>query len=86
MARVLSLAGMEKPGMSVTGQSVSLTDREREVLQSVAQGQRSKEVAFHLGISERTVKAHLASIYEKLGVDSRAAAVTMAIQRGILKN
>lgn len=46
-----------------------------EVLQATARGQRSKEIALMLGISEHTVKAHLASIYQKLGVDSRAAAV-----------
>jgi NarL family two-component system response regulator YdfI len=38
-----------------------------------------------LGISERTVKAHLASIYSKLGVDSRAAAIAIAAQKGWLK-
>jgi len=38
-----------------------------------------------LGNTERTVKAHLASIYSKLGVDSRAAAIAIAAQRGMLK-
>jgi two-component system, NarL family, response regulator YdfI len=61
-----------------------LTDREREVLSAVARGERSKEIAFHLGITERTVKAHLDSVYNKLGVDSRAAAVSVAMQRGLL--
>jgi NarL family two-component system response regulator YdfI len=37
-----------------------------------------------LGISERTVKAHLASIYNRLGVDSRAAAIAVAAQKGLL--
>ena len=61
-----------------------LSERELEVLAAVGRGQRSKEIAYHLGISERTVKAHLASLYNKLGVDSRAAAVSAAIQRGLL--
>lgn len=61
-----------------------LTERELEVLQSAARGERSKEIALHLGIAERTVKAHLDSIYNKLGVDSRAAAVATAIDRGLL--
>ncbi|MFZ4655581.1 MAG: response regulator [Caldilineaceae bacterium] len=65
-------------------QGLTLTDREQEVLQAVAQGERSKEIAHHLQISERTVKAHLASIYNKLGVDSRAAAIALAAQRGWL--
>jgi NarL family two-component system response regulator YdfI len=61
-----------------------LTEREREVLQAVARGERSKEIAYHLGITERTVKAHLTSIYNKLGVDSRAAAVSVGMQQGML--
>jgi two-component system, NarL family, response regulator YdfI len=65
---------------------ITLTDREFEVLSSVAMGERSKEVALKLGITERTVKAHLASIYSKLGVDSRAAAINVAAQRGWLKS
>jgi NarL family two-component system response regulator YdfI len=62
-----------------------LTEREQEVLEAVARGERSKEVALRLGISERTVKAHLASIYGKLGVDSRAAAIAAAAQKGWLQ-
>jgi NarL family two-component system response regulator YdfI len=62
-----------------------LSDRELEVLRAVAKGKRSKEIAHDLGITERTVKAHLASIYNKLGVDSRAAAIAIAAQKGWLK-
>jgi NarL family two-component system response regulator YdfI len=61
-----------------------LTDREIEVLESVARGDTSKQVAHRLGITERTVKAHLTSIYNKLGVDSRAAAVSEAMKQGLL--
>ena len=69
---------------STTAES-GLTEREQEVLEAVARGERSKEVALRLGISERTVKAHLASIYGKLGVDSRAAAIAAAAQKGWLQ-
>ena len=55
-----------------------------EVLQAAAQGKTSKEIAFALGISERTIKAHLGSIYQKLEVDSRAAAIAAAAGRGWL--
>ncbi len=80
VARVLSNVG-ETP----TSPAYSdLTERELEVLTGVAQGERSKEIALHLGITERTVKAHLASIYNKLGVDSRAAAIAIAAQKGLL--
>jgi NarL family two-component system response regulator YdfI len=61
-----------------------LTERELEVLQGVAKGERSKEIALRLGITERTVKAHLASIYNRLGVDSRASAIAVAALKGLL--
>lgn len=86
MARVLSAASTGKFSKAGGSKSVELTGREQEVLEAVARGDRSKEVAYQLGISERTVKAHLASIYGKLGVDSRAAAISVAIQKGILIN
>jgi len=81
LARVLS-ASNEGSVSTVTGGE--LTERELEVLRGVAQGERSKEIALRLGISERTVKAHLASIYNRLGVDSRAAAIAVAAQKGLL--
>ncbi len=62
-----------------------LTEREIEVLAGVARGQPSKEIAYQLGITERTVNAHLTSIYNNLGVDSRAAAVAAAMKRGIFE-
>ena len=84
MSRVLSLAGKSTPTAAQSSTSLDLTEREHEVLEAVARGERSKEVAARLGISERTVKAHLASIYNKLGVDSRAAAISVAAQKGLL--
>ena len=85
MARVLLLAGGARQAGKGSVSTIELTERENEVLEAVARGERSKEVALHLGISERTVKAHLASIYGKLGVDSRAAAISVAMQKGLLK-
>ncbi len=61
-----------------------LTERECAVLAAVAQGMRSKEIGVMLGVAERTVRAHLATIFTKLGVDSRASAVAVAIRRGLL--
>ena len=61
-----------------------LTAREHEILRKTAEGLRSKEIAWELDITERTVKAHLSSIYNKLGVDSRAAAVAEAAKRELL--
>ncbi len=78
MTKVDGAATFTKVGESL------LTEREMEVLEGVARGERSKEIALRLGITERTVKAHLASIYNKLGVDSRAAAIAVAAQKGML--
>jgi NarL family two-component system response regulator YdfI len=62
-----------------------LTERELEVLEAASHGFRNKEIAYKLGITERTVKAHLTSVYQKFNVDSRAAAVAIATQRDLLK-
>ncbi len=73
----------EKPTQKTPVES-PLTDRELEVLQMVAEGARNKEIAYQLNITERTVKAHLSHIFQKLNVDSRAAAVATATRSGIL--
>ena len=62
----------------------TLTGRELEILAAITQGLRNREVGAQLGISERTVKAHLASIFTKLGVDSRTAAAAEALKRGLV--
>ena len=63
-----------------------LSEREQEVLEGIARGERSKEIAARLGITERTVKAHLASIYNKLGVSGgRIEALNRARELGYLK-
>ena len=79
-----SLLGKTPKSTPAADADIALTDRELEVLAAVALGERSKEIAYQLGITERTVKAHLSNIYSKLGVDSRAAAVSEAMRRGIL--
>ena len=56
-----------------------LTAREREVLQWLSGGKRDRDIADLLGISHRTVHKHLQRIYEKLGVETRTAAVVRAI-------
>jgi NarL family two-component system response regulator YdfI len=82
LARILS--HVPSPSMLSSPGTWELTEREREVLDGVAKGERSKEIAVRLGISARTVGAHLTSIYTKLNVTSRIQAVTVAIERGLL--
>jgi DNA-binding NarL/FixJ family response regulator len=63
----------------------ALSSREIEVLGLVAKGASNKEIAGQLWISEATVKSHLLHIFSKLGVADRTAAVTKALERGILR-
>ncbi|WP_135228041.1 helix-turn-helix transcriptional regulator [Deinococcus fonticola] len=63
---------------------VSLTPREREVLALLSEGLSNKRAAKTLGVSESTVKFHAQAIYSKLGVQSRAAAVSRGIQLGLV--
>ncbi|MED7924359.1 response regulator transcription factor [Nonomuraea sp. LP-02] len=58
--------------------------RELEVLRLVARGAANKEIARALLISETTVKTHLKHVFAKLGVETRAAAVVVAMERGLL--
>ena len=62
-----------------------LSSRELEVLQLVAEGASNKDIASRLHISQATVKSHLIHIFGKLGVSDRTAAVTVALQRGIMR-
>ena len=64
---------------------VQLTPRELATLRSMAQGHSNKEVASELGISERTVKSHLAHLFDKLQVTSRTEAVRVATRRGLVR-
>ena len=63
----------------------ALSPRELEILEAVARGLSNKEIGRRLYVSEATVKTHLLRIFAKLGVDDRTAAVTVALERGIIR-
>ena len=63
----------------------NLSDRELEVLQLLADGQSTSEIAEAMFISQKTVKNHLASIYEKIDARDRTQAVVRAVKMGIIK-
>ena len=63
--------------------STELSGREREVLALVAEGLPNKQIARRLGISEKTVKAHLTSVFQQIGVTDRTQAALWARQHGI---
>ena len=68
-----------------TGGPPQLTAREQEVLNFVAQGLSAPDIGKQIHLSTTTVKSHLHSLYEKLGVSDRAAAVAEAMRRGLLE-
>lgn len=63
----------------------ALTDREVEVLRHVAGGNRNRDIAERLFISEETVKVHLKHVMEKLGASDRTQAVAIGVRRGIIQ-
>jgi DNA-binding NarL/FixJ family response regulator len=67
------------------GRSGPLSARERGVLRLVAAGLSNRQIAEMLAISERTVKFHVAALFNKLGAENRAQAVAIAAERGLLK-
>jgi DNA-binding NarL/FixJ family response regulator len=73
VARQLLTTRAEVPGSAVT-----LTTREAEVLELVRTGLANKQIARRLGISERTVKAHLTSVFQRIGVADRTQAAIWA--------
>ena len=61
-----------------------LTDREVEILRRVTSGLTNRQLAEELGVSTRTIDAHLRSVYAKLGVKSRSAATRYAIEHDLV--
>jgi two-component system, NarL family, nitrate/nitrite response regulator NarL len=68
-----------------SGGPPQLTAREQEVLHLVSEGYSAPDIAKQIHLSTTTVKSHLHSLYEKLGVSDRAAAVAEAMRRGLLE-
>lgn len=85
MARVLAHTDAAPPPATASASGATeLTERERQVLQFLVRGAQNKEIARQLNITERTVKAHLANIFNRLGVNSRTEAATVAIRLGLV--
>lgn len=78
------VAGRVLAEMRSPGRTRLLSGRELQVLRLVASGLSIKEMARRLAITERTVKFHVTSIFNKLGASNRAQAVARAAERGLL--
>lgn len=76
VAQIAALARKEQ-----TRSDIDLTEREEEVLKMLSEGWTNLRIANALTVSERTIRFHLSNIYEKLGVSSRAEAISWALKR-----
>jgi len=70
---------------NAAGAQIHLTPRERDVLAGLVRGQSAPAIGADLHVSTATVKTHLKTLYEKLGVSDRAAAVAEAMRRGLIR-
>ena len=77
------VAARGRSGDAAAARAINLTPRESSVLQHLARGRSNKQIAAALGVSERTVKFHVSTLFTKLGATNRTEAVTRAIQAGL---
>jgi DNA-binding NarL/FixJ family response regulator len=84
LASVASSAVLRRVRGEVPPGGLSLTPREREVLEALARGLGNKQIAAELGVSERTVKFHVSSLFVKLGARNRTEAVTIGARAGLV--
>jgi DNA-binding NarL/FixJ family response regulator len=84
LASVASSAVLRRVRGEVPPGGLSLTPREREVLEALARGLGNKQIAAELGVSERTVKFHVSSLFVKLGAGNRTEAVTIGARAGLV--
>jgi DNA-binding NarL/FixJ family response regulator len=73
-----------RPRLAEAARVDALTDREHDVLRLMARGATNSEIAAALIVSEATVKTHVGSIFSKLGVRDRAAAIVFAFDHGLV--
>ncbi|WP_430539974.1 response regulator [Neobacillus drentensis] len=83
---MLKLMGAKEKKIKVMSSfaTFNLTEKELFIIQAAAKGYRNKDIAFDMGIAERTVKAHLTNIYNKLGVNTRTEAVAVSLEQGLI--
>ena len=83
IAETVVKSTLEKSGQSEQGSRVLLSSREREVLQMIAEGKSTKEIAFKLFVSTKTVETHRKQIMDKLNIHTIAGLTKYAIREGL---
>ena len=85
VAEALELLAVDSEASSApSGPNLALTARERDVLRLLVMGRTDKEIADSLFISPRTAQGHVARLFDKLGVNTRSAAVAAALQADLV--
>ena len=84
-ARLMDALSEPGEGRAEAPALTQLTGREREVLSLIANGRSNKRIALELGISEKTVKAHVGHVLAKLGVTDRTQAAVLAVREGLVQ-
>jgi len=82
----LLIIGYEIKGLKQLEQFYKTTDRESEIIQELAEGYANKNIADHLGISENTLKRHIANIYAKLGIKNKVELYTLLNNFNLIPN
>jgi DNA-binding NarL/FixJ family response regulator len=86
MLELVRFAGKEREQSYAAQAALNrLTARERDVLAALADGLSDKEIARRIHINEKTVRSHMASLLDKLGVESRLQALIFAVRHGAIK-
>ncbi|HYC35259.1 MAG TPA: response regulator transcription factor [Usitatibacter sp.] len=80
----LVMAGMARAGVASESQLDALTGRQREILQMIAEGKSTKEIAFGLEVSVKTVETHRAAIMDRLDIHDVAGLVVFAVRNGLI--
>lgn len=79
------LADLDMDPLPPGAEQSALTPRELEILSLITAGLGNKEIAYRLGISDRTVQFHIRSIFDKTGAASRTEAAVLALRKGLIK-
>lgn len=83
-AALNELADLDMDPLPPGAAESALTPRELEILSLIAAGLGNKEIAYRLGISDRTVQFHIRSIFDKTGAASRTEAAVLALRKGLI--